>query len=182
MASGNKKISDLIAAGSATNSDLFEIEQAGVSKKLTAAQLSTLLVGGKTSLVWYDDTVDNLMGGTALDTNIDKDLFSQYLSDTSGDIVIAMVKVTAVATQAGDEGGGHYSSEKIYTIRKEPTGQLSIKGTTTPYQLGSEEDLDHNLSIHEDFDTRLTIVTPASSTYNWNIVAEITYSSIYYEI
>lgn len=173
MASGNKKISDLIAAGSATNSDLFEIEQAGVSKKLTAAQLSTLLVGGKTNLVWYDDTVDNLMGGTALDTNIDKDIFAGHTTGVDNYQVIIRVELDVEAID--NEGDEYYTAKWMFSFRRSVgIGYEKLGQGVAPYEIATDGfAVDMSIS---DNNVRLTLTTPSNAIVAWRVVATISYA------
>ena len=143
-----------------------------------------LTVGGTTNLVWYKDTADNSGGGTDLETTTDLDIFSQFPTNfpSNGYFVVALVKIKASAVQAGDEGTGFYASEKIYTIRRTYAPEVIIEGgEVVTYQHGDNETLNHTLTV-EGTDVRLTVTTPAGDTYSWNVVAEIVYSSIFYEV
>lgn len=143
-----------------------------------------LTVGGTTNLVWYKDTADNSGGGTDLETTTDLDIFSQFPTNypSNGYFVVALVKIKASAVQAGDEGTGFYASEKIYTIRRTYAPEVIIEGgEVATYQHGDNEALNHTLTV-EGTDVRLTVTTPAGDTYSWNVVAEIVYSSIFYEV
>lgn len=137
------------------------------------------------TLSWYSNQIDNSAGDYPDETVVDRDIFAHFPTNfpNNGYHVIALVKLKALAIQSPDQGNGYYAAEKFYTFYRNYAPQVTLKGSNAPYVDPDDDGAKAELSVSDD-DTkvRLTLTTPAGDTYAWNVIAEITYSNIYYEV
>ncbi|MFO7257780.1 MAG: hypothetical protein DIU61_008800 [Bacteroidota bacterium] len=137
------------------------------------------------TLSWYRNQIDNSTGDYPDETVVDRDIFAHFPTNfpNNGYFVTALVKLKALAIQSPSEGNGYYAAEKFYTFHRTYMPQVTLKGSNAPYVDPDDDGAKAELSVSDD-DTkvRLTLTTPAGDTYAWNVIAEITYSSFFYEV
>jgi hypothetical protein len=170
MAVENKNISDLSAAASVLATDLFEIQQGGVNKKATTtliqAFLQTYLSPNNhplTRLFWYDAEVANATGAP-ISTTSDQDIFATRVDANC----MIELKASAVASD-GSEGAAIH---RTYHFRKDGSANPTLIVDSAPFISDESTGADAALTVSAT-NIRLTLTTPANSTYTWTVYAEI---------
>src|SRR5690606_34436212 len=116
---------------------------------------------------------DNSAGGSPA-TNVQG--YNFWLTFPSGTKIVTTIKVMATAVE-GSTGDGYYSSEKIYIFLKDDDNSVSLLDSAVIYQESDDVTADHAFDANSGL-ARLTLTTPASTEYQWQVHAEISHSSL----
>lgn len=142
-----------------------------------------LMTPGQFSFVWDTTTVANNSSEV-----LTKDFFENFAEGmTSGYKVTAVIKITCIGV-GFTQALGYYAGEKVYTVRRNYNGALTIIDSETIYQHNADEQpVDHILTVNGTGDSDdvldLTIsIGAVSNGMQFVTRVEVIYHAVYYEI
>lgn len=142
-----------------------------------------LMTPGQFSFVWDTTTVANNSSEV-----LTKDFFENFAEGmNSGYKVTAVIKITCIGV-GFTQALGYYAGEKVYTVRRNYNGALTIIDSETIYQHNADEQpVDHILTVNGTGDSDdvldLTIsIGAVSNGMQFVTRVEVIYHAVYYEI